>query len=81
MQRRVERTNSRTLDGFNAAEGTVEMGFYLVERKLQVTPARRHPDTPLIGSLEQGRVAAISGVRSEERAGRRKLAGQQVLPE
>ena len=36
---------------------------YLVQRKLPVTPARWHPDTPLIGSLEQDSVAAISGVR------------------
>lgn len=36
---------------------------YLVERKLPVTPAQWHPDTPLIGSLEQDSVAAISGVR------------------
>jgi len=36
---------------------------YLVERKLPVTPAQWHPDTPLIGSLEQDSVAAISGLR------------------
>jgi hypothetical protein len=36
---------------------------YLVERKLPVTPAQWHPYTPLIGSLEQDSVAAISGVR------------------
>lgn len=36
---------------------------YLLERKLPVTPARWHPDTPLIGSLEQESVAGISGVR------------------
>lgn len=36
---------------------------YLVERRLPVTPARWHPDTPLIGSLEQDSVVGISGVR------------------
>ena len=36
---------------------------YLLERKLPVTPARRHPHTPLIGSLGQDSVAGISGVR------------------
>jgi hypothetical protein len=36
---------------------------YLVERRLPVTPARWHPDTPLIGSLEQDSVTGISGVR------------------
>jgi site-specific recombinase XerD len=36
---------------------------YLVERRLPVTPTRWHPDTPLIGSLEQDSAAGISGVR------------------
>lgn len=36
---------------------------YLLERNLSVTPARWHPDTPLIGSLEQDSAAGISGVR------------------
>jgi site-specific recombinase XerD len=36
---------------------------YLVERRLPVTPARWHPDTPLIGCLEQDSAAGISGVR------------------
>jgi site-specific recombinase XerD len=36
---------------------------YLVERRLPVTPIRWHPDTPLIGSLEQDSAAGISGVR------------------
>jgi site-specific recombinase XerD len=36
---------------------------YLVEGRLPVTPSRRHPDTPLVGSLEQDSSAGISGVR------------------
>jgi site-specific recombinase XerD len=36
---------------------------YLMERRLPVTPTRWHPDTPLIGSLEQDSAAGISGVR------------------
>lgn len=36
---------------------------YLVERRLPVTPTRWHPDTPLIGSLEQDSAAGISSVR------------------
>jgi site-specific recombinase XerD len=36
---------------------------YLVERRLPVTPARWHPGTPLIGSLDQDSAAGISGVR------------------
>ena len=36
---------------------------YLVERRLPVMPTRWHPDTPLIGSLEQDSAAGISGVR------------------
>jgi hypothetical protein len=36
---------------------------YLVERRLPVTPTRWHPDTSLIGSIEQDSAAGISGVR------------------
>lgn len=36
---------------------------YLVERGLPVTPTRWHPDTPLVGSLEQDSAAGISSVR------------------
>jgi site-specific recombinase XerD len=36
---------------------------YLVERKLPVTLTRWHPRTPLIGNLDQDRVADIIGVR------------------
>jgi site-specific recombinase XerD len=43
--------------------GRTALDRYLVERKLPVTPARWHPDTPLIGSLEQDSVAGISSVR------------------
>jgi site-specific recombinase XerD len=36
---------------------------YLVERRLPVTPSRWHPDTPLVGSLEQDSAVGISDVR------------------
>jgi site-specific recombinase XerD len=35
---------------------------YLVERLLPVTPSRWHPDTPLVGSLEQDSAVGISDV-------------------
>ncbi len=52
---------------------------YLVERRLPVTPTRWHPDTPLIGSLEQDSAAGISGVRLWEVTGRFFAKAAEVI--
>lgn len=53
---------------------------YLLERRLlPVTPARWHPDTPLIGSLEQDTAAGIGGIRLWEVARRFFVEAAEVI--